>query len=160
MKKIWTVYNEIEEKFCIITFFVIVITVFAQVICRYFIGASLTWSEEMCRYLYVWECWLGVSLTQRYDRHIKLLFIVERLSMRKQMIINAIALILSVGCAVILAYYGFHLVFFTKGLASISPALKLPMWIYYLCLPIGCVAYIVRVLVQTAYKIMGKELIA
>jgi len=158
MKKCWAIYNQIEEKFCTYTFFIIVLMVFAQVISRYFIGASLTWSEELCRYLYVWECWLGVSLTQRYDRHIKLLFLVERLSPGRKKISEVIASVFSVGCALILAYYGFKLVLFSNALGSVSPALKLPMWIFYFCLPLGCVAYTARAVDQAVHKIMGKEI--
>lgn len=153
MKKIIHVYNEIEEKFCTYTFLIVIVIIFIQVVGRYCFGNAPTWSEELSRYLYVWECWLGVSLTQREDRHIKLTFLVDMFPPRAKKAADAAAFVLSVGCAAMLAYYGIELVIFTEALGNLSPALKLPMWIFYLCLPLGCIAYICRMIGGAVVKI-------
>ena len=156
MKKLINFYNTIEEKFCTYTFLIVIILIFAQVIARYVIGISLTWSEELSRYLYVWECWLGVSLTQREERHIKLLFLVEKFPTKVRVVLDIFATILSVACAVTLAAIGLKLVLFMGALGSVSPVLKVPMWLFYLCLPIGCIAYTVRIIADETSKITNR----
>lgn len=144
MKKVIHIYNEIEEKFCTYTFLLVVVLIFVQVVGRYVFGNAPTWSEELSRYLYVWECWVGVSLTQRENRHIQLTFLIDSFPKKTRFITDVIAWILTVGTAFALAYYGFQLVIFVAGQGNLSPSLHLPMWIFYLCLPVGCVAFILR----------------
>ena len=144
MKRIIKIYNEIEEKICTYTFLLVVVLIFVQVVGRYVFGNAPTWSEELSRYLYVWECWLGVSLTQRENRHIQLTFLIDAFPKKVRHISDIVAWVLTVGTACILAYYGFELVAFVIQQGNLSPSLHLPMWIFYLCLPIGCVAFILR----------------
>lgn len=144
MKKIINIYNEIEERFCTYTFLIVVVLIFVQVVGRYVFGNAPTWSEELSRYLYVWECWVGVSLTQRENRHITLTFLIDTFPTKIRRISDIIAWILTVGTAAVLAYYGFELVAFSMQHGNLSPSLHLPMWVFYLCLPVGCVAFILR----------------
>jgi len=144
MKKAINIYNEIEEKFCTYTFLLVIVLVFYQVVGRYVFGNAPTWTEELSRYLYVWECWLGVSLTQREDRHIKLTFLLDLMKPTVRKIADIVAFIITVGTAAILCFYGFKLVFFAAAQGNISPSLHMPMTIFYLCLPIGCLAFILR----------------
>lgn len=48
------------------------VIVFVQVIMRYAYGHSLSWSEELTRYMFVWIIYLGVNLGIRGDNQIKI----------------------------------------------------------------------------------------
>src|SRR5215217_5315414 len=43
---------------------------FLQVLFRYVLGSSLTWSEELSRYVFVWIIFIGVSVATRRGEHI------------------------------------------------------------------------------------------
>src|SRR5512139_1420801 len=50
-----------------------------QVMLRYVFLYSLSWSEEVARYLMIWVSFLGASLAVRYGFHIGVEFIVARI---------------------------------------------------------------------------------
>ena len=60
MKVIKWIYAHAEEVILCILLTAIVLFSGAQVVSRYVFGNSLTWSEELCRYLYVWSGFMTV----------------------------------------------------------------------------------------------------
>ena len=156
LKRFANVYDQFEERVISISFMIVMSLIFLQVVFRYVIQESLVWSEELVRYIYVWECWVGISLVQRYDRHLKLTFLTERMKEKVQHIIEIAVNIVCIITAVALLYLGIKLVVFTGDLGTTSPVLKIPMTVYYMCLPIGCFLYLLRVLAQTVEKIKDR----
>lgn len=51
----------------------------AQVVCRYFLGDSLVWSEEVARYALVWSSMVGAAVAYRQGGHVAITNVVERL---------------------------------------------------------------------------------
>jgi TRAP-type C4-dicarboxylate transport system permease small subunit len=49
---------------------VTVVSVTGQVIFRYGVEASLTWSEELARYSFIWAIFIGTSVAARRGQHI------------------------------------------------------------------------------------------
>jgi TRAP-type C4-dicarboxylate transport system permease small subunit len=62
-KQIANVLKKIVEALVIISFALMVILVFAQVVTRYLTNNSLTWSEELSRFIMVWMVYLASILT-------------------------------------------------------------------------------------------------
>ena len=62
MKKILKFLNDyLEETICIILMSVMTIIIFIQVIMRYVMHNSLSWSEELARYCFIWLIYIGVA---------------------------------------------------------------------------------------------------
>lgn len=62
MKKVFRWLDDsLEETLMVITLVMMTIIMGIQVFSRYALGASLSWSEELTRYLFVWEGFLSVS---------------------------------------------------------------------------------------------------
>ena len=57
MKYVW---EHLEEFFIIPLMFAMSIIIFIQVIMRYVFQNSLTWSEELARYMFVWLVYFAV----------------------------------------------------------------------------------------------------
>jgi len=64
--------DHVEEFFMIPLIFAMSIIIFIQVVCRYVFQNSLTWSEEMARYMFVWLVYFSVSYTARREKHIRI----------------------------------------------------------------------------------------
>lgn len=79
MKKLISIYNKLEEYFLVYTMILMVIIVFVQVIFRYILNNSLSWSEELVRYIFIWQVWLGASLGMRINEHIRVDMFVKLL---------------------------------------------------------------------------------
>lgn len=69
MKTILNILDHIEEIILFIMMAVLATVVFIQVIFRV-TGGSLTWSEEMPRYLAVWVTFIGTSLGIKRGAHV------------------------------------------------------------------------------------------
>ena len=62
MKKILHWLDENLEEFLLVLFLILMTLIMGvQVLSRYILGASLSWSEELTRYLFVWSGFLSVS---------------------------------------------------------------------------------------------------
>lgn len=74
LKKIW--YH--LEEFILLPILVFQLgLIFVQVVLRYGFSYSLSWSEELARYLFVWLMWLGVSYAARNRTHLRVTMIRE-----------------------------------------------------------------------------------
>ena len=68
-------YNHLEEYLLVGSLVFSVLLVFLQVVMRTVFKNSLSWSEELARYLFIWQTWLGVSIAFKEDEHIKVTLI-------------------------------------------------------------------------------------
>lgn len=76
--RLFYLLNHTEEIVIVAMFAVMVAVIFVQVIMRK-CGNSLTWSEELGKFLFVWITWLGISLGERKGEHIKITMLTDRL---------------------------------------------------------------------------------
>ena len=70
MKKLKWISDNFEKPICILFLSVMSILLFIQVIMRRVVGNSLTWSEELARYLFVWLVYFGISMGANERKHI------------------------------------------------------------------------------------------
>lgn len=68
--KIAHAYNCLEEYLLIGSLVFNVLLVFMQVIMRTMFKNSLSWSEELSRYIFIWQIWLGTSIALKENEHI------------------------------------------------------------------------------------------
>lgn len=113
----------------------IVVIVGLQVVCRYMLGAPLTWSEEVARYLMVWFSLLGAVLGVRHHAHVAVDFFVERLPWTLQSAFRIGSHCLCLIFLSVLTVKGFELSFDKFHIPS--PASSIPMGLVYLSIPVG-----------------------
>ena len=77
------IYNNLEEYLLIISLVCNVLLVFLQVIMRTVFKNSLTWSEELSRYIFIWQIWLGASTALKYNEHIRVTLIYSFMKSEK-----------------------------------------------------------------------------
>ena len=66
LSRIGNIYNNLEEYLLVVSLVINVLLVFLQVIMRTVFKNSLTWSEELSRYIFIWQIWLGASIALKY----------------------------------------------------------------------------------------------
>lgn len=64
LSRIGNIYNNLEEYLLVVSLVINVLLVFLQVIMRTVFKNSLTWSEELSRYIFIWQIWLGASIAR------------------------------------------------------------------------------------------------
>ena len=70
--KIISFIDKLEEILLVSMFVLMVLIIFIQVIMRYVFNNSLSWSEELGKFLFVWLSWIGISIGERRNEHIKI----------------------------------------------------------------------------------------
>ena len=120
------------------------VVVLAQVFLRYVVQASLSWSEELARYLMVWIGLFGASLALQEGRHIEVTLLLDRMPRALRKILMGIALLAVLGFLGLVFYQGIVL---TRNIwLQRSPAMSLPMVIPYAAIPLGSVFMMIQVL--------------
>jgi TRAP-type C4-dicarboxylate transport system permease small subunit len=120
------------------------VIIILQVALRYVFLYSLSWSEEVARYLMIWVSFLGASIALRWGFHIGVEIVVARIPERSRIWINLLAKL-----AILL-----FLVFFTIGGFQVawavrdqdSPALIFSMAYAYMSAPIGGIFMMIQML--------------
>lgn len=158
-KKALDVINWIEEKFLVYSFLFTVLMVFIQIVMRYVFNSSLSWSEELCRYLFICQCWISVSYAERTEKHIRICVLTNRLGLKARLVIEYVVILLTVAIAVFLVFYGVRMVLFLIGAHTSSTALHIPMWIIYTAMPLGCAMYSVRLIRKAIRLATHKEVL-
>lgn len=112
-----------------------------QVFWRYALGSSLSWSEELLRYLYVWATMIGICMGIRLKSLAVVSSFTDFVAKKSKLMSNvlvAVNFFIQIGLFAILAVYGWQLAMKTMG--QVSPSMQfLSMGIVYLALPIGSI---------------------
>lgn len=111
------------------------IIIFWQVIARYVVGSSLTWSEELSRFLMIFMVLIGSSLALRDGKLISVEVVQEALKGKAKKWLSVIAHLISIIFYIILIIYGLRV---AENFGNqIAPGTRISMYFIYLSLPIG-----------------------
>ena len=131
-------YDHLEAYVIVACLVVTTVLIFLQVILRYVFNYSLLWAEELSRYLFVWESWLGISMGARMGEHITVEMFVGKLHGRSRLIVSTLADIAVFTISAIVAWQGIKMCINLSAMGSITPVLKISKAIPYAAVPVGC----------------------
>ena len=154
------VFDNIEEKFLIWTIAISVLLTFSQVIMRYAFHNSLSWTEELSRYLFLWYSWIGAGYCVKEKAHLRVGILADRLIGKKKALFEIIVLLVWIGFSVFMAWQGGILTGFLIKKGQLSAAMRIPMSIAYASVPAGCSLMAFRLLFELPpqFKILfGKD---
>lgn len=142
---------------CGVLLMLMVGVIFIQVIARYIFQNSLSWSEEVGRYLFVWISFLGAALGIPVGVHVSLDILTKRFPPSMQKVFFIISRITMLFFSVVL--FRASLLMLELGKKQISTALKIPMRYVYLVLPISAIIMIYYVIrdVADCIKLKGGD---
>lgn len=147
MKKVINIFNKFEEYLLVGSLVLNVIIVFIQVIMRYFFNFSLTWAEELSRYIFIWYTWLGTSIALKENQHIKVELIFSFIKNKKaKRAIKVTANLIWFAFSLFLAYNGFKLTQSMIHRNALSSGMMIPLAFIYISLPISSVLICLRLI--------------
>ncbi len=118
---------------------------FVQVIARYAFGHPITWTEEICRYLFVWVVFVGSGMAERHREHVTLDFLVSRLSPRVNYWLSLVNGVLCIAMVLVLfVWYGWTLT--NVSMRQQSPFGGPPVGFATLAIPVGGLLMVVNTL--------------
>jgi len=147
-------YDQLEEKLLCASLVFTTLIIFLQIIMRSIFNSSITWSEELTRYIFIWQIWLGVSIAQRDNEHIYLEIVNNLVKNQKiKECIQVAANLIMIAFNGFLVVKGFELVRQMMARGNVSSAMRMPMYYVYLALPVSSLLMILRLTGKTAVKV-------
>ena len=141
MKFIW---DHLEEFFIIPLMFAMSIIIFVQVVMRYAFDNSLTWSEELARYMFVWLVYFAVSYTARREKHIRIDAAINLYPKKLRPHIEIFSEVIVLAFSVFIAVTGVTVFHKIAWSGQLSPAIGLPMQFVYAAPLVGFVLTSIR----------------
>lgn len=117
-----------------------------QIFMRYVMGASLSWSEELSRYFFIWATYIGIAYAVRKDAHIRVTMATDLLSPKGQAVIRILTHIIFGAFALFVMYQGWFMVEKTFRFGQKSASLGMPMGIIYLAPFTGLLLVVLRLI--------------
>ncbi len=110
--------------------------VLLQVLSRYFLNASFSFTEELARFLLIWLSILGAAYLNAKREHLSMDFLYRKLSAKNQRKISIlIELLIFLFALAVMVAGGFNLVYITLHLEQLSGTLRVPLGYIYAILP-------------------------
>jgi TRAP-type C4-dicarboxylate transport system permease small subunit len=122
-----------------------------QVFFRYVIQNPPTWTEELARFLFAWQIFLGAGLAFGRGSHIVVDALLMALPSGGRRLLAVVTGVIALGFLAVLVWLGIRMVQLTSD--TYSTAIHLNMGIVYASLPFGAAisaTYVVIHLVDTA----------
>lgn len=147
MKKITTTIQKLEEYIIVFSFAAMVLASFSQVVNRNFIGAGVSWFEELSRYAMVYMALLATELGLRDGTQVSVTAFTDACSPAVRFVLSVISKLVVIGFAGIVCFTSFQLLEKQIMFDARSAGLNIPMFIPYFALPLS---FALIVIVQSA----------
>lgn len=121
----------LELYLCIFLMSSMTVILFVQVVMRYVFQSSLSWSEELARYLFVWLIYLGISYGAKIRKHIKIDAALGLFPVGLRPYVVILGDLIFLCFSVYICYLSYGLVQKQIMIGQTSPAMRMPMWVLY-----------------------------
>jgi len=136
MKQFSKIFQNIEEYVLGMSILALAIYACIQVFTRYALNFSFTSYEEIGRYTCVFITFLGASLGIKRSSHFAMTAVTDRLPYKTAHVVSALVWVISSIFFFVVTYYGIIHCMKQFRFETISPALRIPMYIPFLPIPI------------------------
>lgn len=133
-----------EEAIVVVLMAMMTALIGVQIFMRYVMGASLSWSEELARYFFIWATYIGIAYAVRKDAHIRVTMGTDLLAAGGQIYARILTHVIFGAFALFVMYQGWFMVEKTFRFGQKSASLGLPMGILYLAPFTGFLLVVLR----------------
>ncbi|MFH1135476.1 MAG: TRAP transporter small permease [Pseudomonadota bacterium] len=128
-----------SDKFCRILIALMmsamVLDVLLGVVNRFVFKFSISWTEQLARFLLIWISMLGAATAVRLGAHIGVSFMLARLGRWRRLFL-IINIVLVIGFLAVVGYFGVKLCL--SQARQFSPVMHISMFWPFLAAPAGC----------------------
>ena len=136
LRRFWVrLSDHVEEWLLGGTLAFMALMTFAQVVSRYCLHRSISFAEELVRYLLIWVTMLGIAVAAKRRSHIGVRFVTMLFPRLRRALIPLTGLCMCVFFGILLVY-GSAMVW-SEHRVQTTEALNWPMWWAGLSIPVG-----------------------
>ena len=148
-------FAKFEEILLVFSLVLMVALIFGQVIGRYVFSSAPSWTEEMARYIHIFQVWIGASYAVKLRQHIRVEAFITRFHGVFRLVLEILSILIWFAMALFLAVFGTELVLSSINHGQLAPAMQIPIWIPYLAIPLGGIGMAIRLVIQIKEVIRG-----
>ena len=152
MKVLKWLDKHLEESILMLLLSSIVLVMLYQIVRRYFFNSSLSWSEEFCRYCFIWFMFIAYSYSIRLKSDLRVDAIVNILPAGIKRVVELIGLVLCLAVTAYLFKCSFTTVANVAKTGEASVGLRLPLKYVYVStvagFGLGTFRYIQRIVME------------
>ena len=156
MKVLRFLNKHFEEIIMVLTLAAIIVVMTFQIIRRYVFNDSLTWSEEFCRYCYIWMMFVSFSYSIHLKADLRVDALVSILPAGAKKILDFIIMVICLVLTAFLFYNSFGTVANVIATGETSVALHLPLYVVYSSSVVGYGVGTLRY-IQQLYALVTKK---
>jgi possible C4-dicarboxylater TRAP-T family tripartite ATP-independent periplasmic transporter membrane protein, small subunit len=157
MKKFLQKYDKFEEYLLIGSLVFNVLLIFSQIFMRTIFNYSLSWTEELSRYIFIWQTWLGTSIALKYKQHIRVEILINIFKKAKNKKILEISVnLIWIAFSIFLLYAGTLLCKSMIARNVLSSGMRISLVFVYSCLPISSLIVLIR-LINDSINLIKRE---
>ena len=148
--------DKVVREICIFLMFVMLALVLLQVVSRYFLPVSLSWTEELARFTMLWLIFLSSSHIARISSYIRVTFIMDRQPTKVKQIFSVI---IKTIVLFTIAHYTWNCfnVFTTVSVREVSPTIQIPMVIPRFSMVVGLALTFLQALAAGGFRMLEAE---
>lgn len=126
-----------EEKLLVILLIITVSLTFIQVVMRYIFHNSLSWSEELARYMFLYLIWIGAAYAVKREQHLRIEIILNKIPKSKLKIFENFVYFIWLCFSIFLFISSLKMTVNVFVSGQLSPAMRIPMGYAYVSIPLG-----------------------
>ena len=119
----------------VIMFTTLIVCCVTQVFIRTVLNSSPPWTEELARYSFMYVNIIAAAICVRKKSHARVTALIDILPVKIRKLLNMFADVMILFVSYVMIRYGWNCV--VNVMAQKSPAMRLPMWLVYLCIPVA-----------------------
>nr|WP_326184383.1 TRAP transporter small permease [uncultured Oscillibacter sp.] len=147
MKKALDCFRRLEYILLVIPVAFLCVCIVINIFMRAFLDSGLSWLEEISRYIFVFQTFLGASIAVSTDQHPKMTAVVDALPHTARQIVLAVGNLLCAALCLLVAFYGYQQILRMISNGAMASSVRVPMYVPYLIIPLGTLMAAVRYLI-------------
>ncbi|HWP52106.1 MAG TPA: TRAP transporter small permease [Clostridia bacterium] len=127
-------------------FVVLIVACVAQVFFRFVLNNSLSWTEELARYCFIWMHMIGASLLIESSEHATVTVVMDLLHGAARKVLDVLIELVILLSGAVMLRSGIILAYSSR--ANLSTAMSIPMWIINSSVAAGGLLLIIQAIVK------------
>jgi len=129
------IFTKIAEAVVMICISCQALLVFCAVVFRYFLNNPITWGDEAAVLLLVFIAFFGCYLAMRRNKLARIELFINRFKGKRRTLVYIVSELLILAMMIIVLYFGIILFLTPTSMKQKTPALLVPLWIFYGMIP-------------------------
>ena len=155
LKRVSNAVNATVSYVGISLFAVLIIACVSQVFFRFVLNHSLSWTEELARYCFIWMHLIGASLLIEAGGHATVTVVMDLLHGVARKILDILIELVIFFNGVVMLHSGIILSYSAR--ANLSTAMSVPMWVINSSVAVGGLLLMFQAFVKIAVIVLDKQ---